>query len=142
MHTKNPFSIVPSIRSADEKGIHHISGCQGHSQSLGGTSNERDLYSQEIQEKKKIYKIKLKTIKKMAMCVCISCSVLSDSVSSWTVARQVPLSMGFCRQEPGVGCHFLLQRKLQGRRRGRQGMRWLDGITNSTDMSLSKPRDW
>ena len=44
------------------------------------------------------------------MCICVrtlSHSVVSDSATSWTVAHQVPLSMGFSRQEYWSGLPFL-----------------------------------
>ena len=39
--------------------------------------------------------------------VCLhACSVLSDSGTPWTVARQAPLSLGFPRQEHWTGLPF------------------------------------
>ena len=42
----------------------------------------------------------------------ISCSVMSDSVTLWTVAHQAPLSMGFSRQEYWIGFPCLSPRDL------------------------------
>ena len=47
---------------------------------------------------------------KFYVCVLVtpSCLTVCD-----TMDHQIPLSMGFPRQEHGVGCHFLLQRIFQ-----------------------------
>ena len=45
--------------------------------------------------------------------MCTHCRSLTKSrltlTTSWTAVHRAPLSMGFSRQDTGVGCHFLLQ---------------------------------
>ena len=55
-----------------------------------------------------------------ALCLCVSCSGMSDSATPWTLAHQVLLSMKFSRQEywTGVplnhgGKHILIEAFLE-----------------------------
>ena len=66
------------------------------------------------------------------------CSVMSNSVTPWAVARQAPLSVGFPRQEYWSGCHVLLQGVFPTR-----GSVWsVDGFQGTGEMKNPETDQW
>ena len=56
------------------------------------------------------------------------------------VEAETPI-LGHLMRRPDSFEKTLLLGKIEGRRRGRQKMRWLDGITDSADLGLSGLRE-
>ena len=75
----------------------------------------------------------------LGKCV-LSHSVVSNSLGPHRLMLMLKLQYcGHLMQRTDSFEKTLMLGKIEGgRRRGRQRMRWLDGITDSTDMSLSK----
>ena len=68
-----------------------------------GVSVKSGWFDSEIQ----CFLISVRTAVSHSICVCVhACSVVSDSVTPWTVACQALMSMGFSRQEYLSGLPF------------------------------------
>ena len=73
----------------------------------------------------------------LLLCMCSVTSVMSDSVISWTIAHQAPLSTGFSRQEYWSGLPAALRcGHSESRKREEQHRLFHNGI--SVDISLDK----
>ena len=72
----------------------------------------------------------------LSLCDPMNCNSLGSSVPGILQARI--LEFGHLMRRANSLERTLMLGKIEGRRRGRQRMRWMDGINDSMDMSLSK----
>ena len=90
--------------------------------------------------------VALKTLKSLLDCMEIKQSNLKEISPEYSMERlMLKLKLqyfGHLMQRTDLSKKTLMPGKIEGeRRRGWQRMRWLDGITNSTEMSLCKLRE-